>query len=104
MEFLDYLNNINKHTYHPDNDCKSKFKIKDIFNDHWYSFLNDNPHLEIRPVVHSEVKKMMGCGSLSREFMPMNLLKGLLFISLINILMSFDIMAYMLKNINTLIK
>lgn len=68
MEFLDYLNNVNKHTYHPDDDCKSKFKIKDIFNDHWYSFLEDNPNLEIRPVVHSEVEKMMGCGSLSNGY------------------------------------
>lgn len=38
MEFLDYLNNINEHTYHPGDEYKSKFKIKDIFNDHWYPF------------------------------------------------------------------
>lgn len=68
MEFLDYLNNINKHTYHPDDECKSKFKIKDIFNDHWYPFLEANPNLEIRPVVHTEVEKMMGCGSLSNGY------------------------------------
>lgn len=37
MEFLDYLDEEIKHTYNPD-DSKSKFKIKDIFNDHWYSF------------------------------------------------------------------
>ena len=58
MEFLEFLEEENKHTYKPDN-CKSKFKIKDIFNDHWYSFLEDNPNLNIRPVVHEEVEKMM---------------------------------------------
>ena len=68
MEFLDYLNNINEHTYHHYDECKSKFKIKDIFNDHWYPFLKANPNLEIRPVVHTEVEKMMGCGSLSNGY------------------------------------
>ncbi len=68
MEFLDYLNDVNKHTYHPNDGCKSKFKIKDIFNDHWYSFLRDNLNLEIRPVVHNEVEKMMGCSSLSNGY------------------------------------
>ena len=67
MEFLDYLDEEVKHTYHPDDD-KSNFKIKDIFNDHWYSFLEDNPNLNIRPVVHEEVEKMMGCGSLSNGY------------------------------------
>ena len=37
MEFLDYLDEEIKHTYNTD-DSNSKFKIKDIFNDHWYSF------------------------------------------------------------------
>ena len=68
MEFLDYLDEEIKHTYHPNNDGKTKFKIKDIFNDHWYSFLEDNPNLNIRPVVHEEVEKMMGCGSLSNGY------------------------------------
>ena len=67
MEFLEFLEEENNHTYKPDN-CKSKFKIKDIFNDHWYSFLEDNPNLNIRPVVHEEVEKMMGCGSLSNGY------------------------------------
>ena len=67
MEFLEFLEEENKHTYKPNN-CKSKFKIKDIFNDHWYSFLEDNPNLNIRPVVHEEVEKMMGCGSLSNGY------------------------------------
>ena len=67
MEFLDYLDEEIKHTYNPD-DSKSKFKIKDIFNDHWYSFLQDNPDITIRPVVYEEVEKMMGCGSLSNGY------------------------------------
>ena len=67
MEFLDFLEEENKHTYKPD-ECKSKFKIKDIFNDHWYSFLEYNPTLNIRPVVYEEVEKMMGCGSLSNGY------------------------------------
>lgn len=67
MEFLDYLNDNLKHTYIPDND-KCKFKIKDIFNDHWDSFLTDNPNLNIRPVVHEEVEKMMNCGSISNGY------------------------------------
>lgn len=67
MEFLDFLNEEIKHTHKPDN-CKSNFKIKDIFNDHWYSFLQDNPNINIRPVVYEEVEKMMGCGSLSNGY------------------------------------
>ena len=67
MEFLDFLEEEIKHTYKPD-ECKSKFKIKDIFNDHWFSFLQDNPNLIIRPVVYEEVEKMMGCGSLSNGY------------------------------------
>ena len=67
MEFLDFLEEESNHTYKPD-ECKSKFKIKDIFNDHWYSFLEDNPNINIRPVVYEEVEKMMGCGSLSNGY------------------------------------
>ncbi len=67
MEFLEYLNEKGKHTYSP-NETKSKFKIKDIFNDHWHSFLEDNPNLNIRPIVYEEVKKMMNCGSLSNGY------------------------------------
>lgn len=68
MKFLEFLDKEIKHTYKPDN-CKSKFKIKDIFNDHWYSFLEDNPNLNIRPVVYEEVEKMMGW-ALFLTFMP----------------------------------
>lgn len=67
MEFLEYLNDRDKHTYCPD-ETKYKFKIKDIFNDHWYAFLHDNPSLNIRPIVYEEVEKMMGCGSLSNGY------------------------------------
>lgn len=56
--FSSYRQQIIKHTYHSDDD-KSNFKIKDIFNDHWYSFLEDNTNLNIRPVVLEEVEKMM---------------------------------------------
>ena len=67
MEFLEFLEEQNTHTYKPDS-CKSKFKIKDIFNDHWHSFLQDNPKLNIRPIVYEEVEKMMNCGSLSNGY------------------------------------
>ena len=46
MNFFKYIDTIEKHTYHPDDD-NSKFKIKDIFKDHWNSFLEDNPELNI---------------------------------------------------------
>ena len=36
-------------------------RLKDIFNDHWENFLNDNPDINIRPVVLTEVDKMMSC-------------------------------------------
>ena len=38
----------------------SKFTIKEIFDDHWDSFLDVYPN--IRPVVNSEVRKVIGCG------------------------------------------
>lgn len=57
MEFLDYLDEEIKHTYNPD-DSKCKFKIKDIFKDHWYSFLEDNPNLNIRPIVYEEIERV----------------------------------------------
>lgn len=67
MKFLDNLDDIDKHTFQSNN-TMSKFKIKDIFNDHWFSFLHDNPDINIRPVVHKKVDKMMGCDSLSNGF------------------------------------
>ena len=38
-----------------------KFRLKDIFNDHWDNFLLDNPNLNIRPIVLKEVDKMISC-------------------------------------------
>ena len=38
----------------------AKFTIKEIFADHWDSFLLENPN--VRPVVNSEVRKVIGCG------------------------------------------
>ena len=38
------------------NDKTVRFRIKDIFSDNWEEFLKQNPDLEIRPVVHKEVK------------------------------------------------
>ena len=43
------------------NDKTIKFRLKDIFNDHWDNFLNDNPNLDIRHVVFKEVDKMISC-------------------------------------------
>lgn len=44
--------------------CKDRtinFRLKDIFSDHWNSFLKNNPNLNIRPVVLKEVNKMISC-------------------------------------------
>lgn len=38
----------------------SKFTIKEIFADHWDSFLVENPN--VRSVVKTEVRKVIGCG------------------------------------------
>lgn len=42
----------------------SKFTIKQIFQDHWTSFLNKYPN--VRPIVINEVSKMMECGDPSK--------------------------------------
>ena len=44
----------------------SKYSIKQIFNDNWYSFLNTAPN--IRSVVNEEVDKMLSCGDMSKGF------------------------------------
>ena len=36
-------------------------RLKDIFADHWDTFLKTNPNLNIRPVVLKEVDKMISC-------------------------------------------
>ena len=65
MDFIDFLNEEAEHVQKTDS---SKFKLKDIFSDHWDSFLLDNPNLSIRPCVIEEVQKMIGCGSLSNGY------------------------------------
>lgn len=35
--------------------------IKSVFQDHWGSFIQDNSHLTIRPVVFREVQRMIDC-------------------------------------------
>lgn len=67
MDFVNFLDENIKHTYSPDAN-EAKFKIKDIFKDHWQSFLVDNPNLNIRPVVYEEVEKMMNCGCLQNGY------------------------------------
>lgn len=37
------------------------YHIKDIFNDHWNNFLNDNPNYKIRDVVLKNVAKVLKC-------------------------------------------
>jgi len=44
----------------------SKYSIKQIFKDNWYSFLSANP--TIRNVVCEEVDKMLYCGDMSKGF------------------------------------
>lgn len=44
----------------------SKYSIKQIFKDNWYSFLNTSPN--IRNVVLDEVDKMLSCGDMSKGF------------------------------------
>lgn len=38
----------------------SKFTIKEIFLDHWDSFLSI--YSNVRPIVDKEVRKVIGCG------------------------------------------
>jgi len=44
-------------------DGKAKFKLKSIFKDHWTDFIDDNPTLEIRNVVHKNVDKLIKCAT-----------------------------------------
>lgn len=44
----------------------SKYSIKQIFKDNWYSFLNTAPN--IRNVVTEEIDKMLSCGDMSKGF------------------------------------
>ena len=38
-----------------------KYRLKDIFADHWDNFIKENKNLNIRPVVLKEVDKMISC-------------------------------------------
>jgi len=67
MKFIDFIDDKLEHTHNP-NITSSKFKIKDIFADHWSNFVKDNPDLNIRPVVFHEVERMMSCGSFSNGY------------------------------------
>lgn len=40
---------------------KVLFTIKQIFKDWWYKFLDTYPNLNIRPIVFSNVNKMLKC-------------------------------------------
>ncbi|MCI8647864.1 MAG: transposase [Firmicutes bacterium] len=42
--------------------------IREILQDHWAAFTNHYPGDKIRPVVHSEVKKVLSCGDPSNGF------------------------------------
>lgn len=41
----------------------SEFTIKQIFQDHWDSFIEENNNIIIRPVVFEEVNKIINCGN-----------------------------------------
>jgi len=38
-----------------------KFRLKDIFSEHWDNFVKSYSNLDIRPVIYKEVKKMISC-------------------------------------------
>ncbi len=52
---IDFFNNL---IY---KDKSVKYRLKDIFSDHWDNFIKDNPNLFIRDVVFKEVIKMTSC-------------------------------------------
>lgn len=41
----------------------SEFTIKQIFQDHWDSFIEENKNITIRPIVFEEVNKIINCGN-----------------------------------------
>ena len=47
---------------------ESKITIREIFQDHWETFTKEYPDDMIRPVVHSEVQKVISCGDPSGGF------------------------------------
>ena len=46
-------------------DKKVRFKIKDIFNDHWNNFVNKYKNITIRDVVFKNVNKILKCKTFS---------------------------------------
>ena len=47
------------------NDRKVKFKIKDIFKDHWNNFVDKYKNITIRDVVFKNVNKILKCKTFS---------------------------------------
>lgn len=41
----------------------AEFTIKQIFQDNWNDFLNNNSDIYIRPIVFDEVNKIFNCGN-----------------------------------------
>lgn len=62
IEEIEFYNN----TFYKDKTIK--YRLKDIFADHWESFLENNKELNIRPVVLKEVDKMISCRTLELEY------------------------------------
>jgi predicted RNA-binding Zn-ribbon protein involved in translation (DUF1610 family) len=55
------IKEINWHNSNFIKDRNIKFRLKDIFADHWDNFVEAYSNLDIRPVIHKEVKKMISC-------------------------------------------
>ncbi len=55
------IKEINWHNSNFIKDRTIKFRLKDIFADHWDNFVKSYSNLDIRPVIHKEVKKMISC-------------------------------------------
>ena len=55
------LEEIEWYNAHFCNDRNVKFRLKDIFSEHWDKFIELNPDLTIRNVVFKEVSKMISC-------------------------------------------
>lgn len=63
MKFDEFICSEHEHTFKP-----TKHILQDIFKDWWEPFCNKFPNLNIRPVVHQEVAKFIGCGSKNNGF------------------------------------
>ena len=58
---------------------ESKITIREIFQDHWETFTKEYPDDMIRPVVHSEVQKVISCGD--PDAIPVSAIPAALLIS-----------------------